>query len=204
MSRRKIILIGGMPTVGKSTIAARVAKRLDLPWISTDQIRTLMMTTANKQDYPLLFNEDGHTAESYLTTYTADEIATQEIQQADEIWSTIRHFIDSDWVWRDGFVLEGINITPSLVAETYGGNEDIKAVFLSDSDTERTRTVVYKRGLFGPPHETPDALKEKEIEWTHLFDRTIREQIEKTGLPLVEIEKTERDVDRVLIALGYS
>lgn len=204
MSGRKIILIGGMPTVGKSTIAAQVAKRLDLPWISTDQIRTLMMTTADKRDYPLLFNADGYTAETYLTAYTAEEIATQELEQSNEIWSTIQYFIDNDWVWRDGFVLEGINITPTLVQETYSAKENVKAVFLSDIEKERTRKVVHNRGLFGPPHETPDPLKEKEVEWTHIFDQMIREQASKTDLPLIEIEKSDADIDNVLAALGYN
>lgn len=202
MSRRRIILIGGMPTVGKSTIAAQVAKHVNLPWLSTDQIRTLIMTPAHKEEYPLLFNTDGHTAESYLTTYPAEQIATQELMQSDEIWPTIQYFIDHDWVWRDGFVLEGINITPFLVQKTYGETNSVSAVFLSDRDSSRTKQVIFSRGLFGPPAETPDALKEKELEWTLLFDKEIRHQAEKTGLPLVEIEKSCEDIKKVLSALG--
>ncbi len=39
-------LIGGAPTVGKSTIAAPLAAHLNLPWISTDRIRDIMRTVA--------------------------------------------------------------------------------------------------------------------------------------------------------------
>lgn len=191
-----------MPTAGKSTIAAQVAKHLNLPWLSTDQIRTLMMTPAHKEEYPLLFNADGHTAESYLTTYSAEQVATQELMQSDEIWPTIQYFIDRDWVWRDGFVLEGINITPFLVRKTFGDTNSIAAVFLSDKDVGRTKQVIFNRGLFGPPADTPDALKEKELEWTLLFDKEIRRQADKTGLPLVEIEKSHEDIEKVLSALG--
>jgi 2-phosphoglycerate kinase len=39
-------LIGGAPTVGKSTVAAALAAHLDLPWISTDQIRDILQSDA--------------------------------------------------------------------------------------------------------------------------------------------------------------
>ncbi len=38
----RIILIGGAPTVGKTFIAKELSKKLFLPWISTDTIRSLM------------------------------------------------------------------------------------------------------------------------------------------------------------------
>jgi len=35
---KKIILIGGAPTAGKSYVAEKIAKELGIPWISTDTI----------------------------------------------------------------------------------------------------------------------------------------------------------------------
>lgn len=37
----KIILIGGPQATGKTTLAKELSSRLDIPWISTDQIRTI-------------------------------------------------------------------------------------------------------------------------------------------------------------------
>lgn len=37
-----IILIGGAPTTGKTTLAKALSRVLGLPWISTDHIRAWM------------------------------------------------------------------------------------------------------------------------------------------------------------------
>jgi 2-phosphoglycerate kinase len=46
----KIILIGGAPACGKTTVAARLSRELGIPWISTDSIRHIMRTEALKMN----------------------------------------------------------------------------------------------------------------------------------------------------------
>jgi len=52
---QRIILIGGAPTTGKSTIAMRLSEELHLPVISTDQIRTIIQSIADPHIHPNLF-----------------------------------------------------------------------------------------------------------------------------------------------------
>ena len=199
---RVIILIGGMPTAGKSTIATAIANQLGIPWFSTDQIRTIMEGCVRRSDYPLLFNAEGHSAESFLTTYTPEEIADMEYRQSEEVWPAIKNFIEKDWVWSRGFVLEGINIVPELVARDYQDGPRVRSVFLSDMSDERIRHVVHTRGLFGPPDQTPDHLKQVEVEWTRLFDARVRSAALVNNMTVVEVNKNQDDISQVLDALS--
>lgn len=87
------ILIGGAPTAGKSTIAQLLSKHLDLPWMSTDQIREIMRTVADRATQPMLFEPEGYSAERFLTEFSAEEIATMEMLQGDAVWPGVRKII---------------------------------------------------------------------------------------------------------------
>jgi 2-phosphoglycerate kinase len=52
MEKRQIILIGGAPTVGKTSIAKLLSKHLGIPWISTDMIREIMRGTVDNEELP--------------------------------------------------------------------------------------------------------------------------------------------------------
>ncbi len=202
---RQIILIGGAPTTGKSTMARRLAKHLNLPWISTDQIRDIMRAVANREDYPKLFTPVGYDAEKFLNEFSAQEISRMEFEQGETAWIGVRKFIEDDFTWAEGFVMEGLNILPHLIAENLKLTTDkIKAVFLIDDDADRIRDVVFKRGLFDDAENYPDYVKEKEVEWVQLFSNKIKEEAKKYNFPVVEIDKKHEDLTKVLDALKLS
>jgi 2-phosphoglycerate kinase len=199
--KRKIILIGGMPTAGKTTIARKVASHFNLPYISGDQIRLIMQSVANIDKFPLLFNSEKLTAEEFLTKYTAEEIAEMEYEQGNEVWLGIAHFIEHDWVWRSGCVIEGVSILPLLVKK-HTSKHDVEAVFLSDSNHIRIQHVVYNRGLFDDASTYSDDVKDKEIEWVKLFDQKLRVDALSASYPIIEINKDDSDIENVLAVLS--
>ena len=127
---RQIIFIGGAPTVGKSTMAQLLGNKLNLPWISTDQIRSIMRTMASPDEIPDLFQPKGfETAEKFLTHFTSEEIANLEWQQGEAVWPVLKNFIEQDYNWNDGFIVEGVNVLPHLIAEYKATDASCKAVF---------------------------------------------------------------------------
>jgi len=199
--KRRIILIGGMPTAGKTTIARKVASHFNLPYISGDQVRLIMQSVADPIKFPLLFNADNLTAEEFLAKYTVEEIAEMEYEQGNEVWLGIKHFIEYDWVWREGCVIEGVSILPLLV-KNYVSKHDVSAVFLSDNNHSRIQHVVYSRGLYDDASTYSDDVKDKEIEWVKLFDQKLRNDAQVAGYSIVEINKDDSDVENVLAALS--
>jgi len=199
--KRIVVLIGGAPTAGKSTMADLISKRLNIPWISTDQIREIMRVTARREDIPKLFTPERYTAEKFLTEFSAEEIVRMEMEQGEATWIGVKKIIEDDYTWKDGFVVEGVNILPHLVAKDFSSDKNVKAVFLVDEDADRTRHVVFTRGLWDDAHTYSDDVKEKEVEWSLLFSHKIKGEAEKYGFPCVEVEKNINDVEAVLKAL---
>jgi 2-phosphoglycerate kinase len=203
MEKRTVILIGGAPTAGKSTMAQLLSEHLKLPWISTDQIREVMRVVASRAENPNLFTpEEFDTAEKFLTHFTAEEITNMEMEQAKAVWPGIKKFVSDDYTWRQGFIMEGVNIIPKLVAEDFSKDPNIHSIFLVDEDADRTRKVVYERGLWDDADSYSDELKPKEIEWSILFSKKLRQEAEKYNFPWLEVEKDKDDLQKVLSLLG--
>ncbi|MBU8830557.1 hypothetical protein [Mycolicibacterium goodii] len=198
---KKIILIGGAPTTGKSTLAQQVARHFDLPWVSTDQIRNTMRVTASRQDYPNLFNPKGYSAERLLTEFSAEEIVDIEFRQSEAAWLGISAFIKNDYRWTNGFVVEGINVLPHLVRQDFADNDGIRAAFLVDRDEARTRKVIYERGLCDDVDKYPDSAKEKEVEWVTLFCHSLEREAAHYGYPVIDVDKTNDDLARLISVL---
>jgi len=195
---KKVILIGGAPTTGKSTIAQQLSKKLNLPWISTDQIRGMVRPYARRKDFPeLVLPEGAETAESFLTKFSVEEIADMELAQGKDVWPAVKYLIEEDFGWKEGVIIEGVNITPDLVSE-YKDAENIHPIFLVDEDADRMRHIVYTRGLWSSARNYSDELKPKEVEWAMLFSKKLKESAKKFDFPCVEIEKGSDDLKRVI------
>jgi 2-phosphoglycerate kinase len=200
-SQRKIILIGGAPATGKSTMAGLIAKRLGIQWISTDQIREMMRVTARREDMPKLFSPEGYTAEKFLTEFSAEEIVRMEMGQGEAVWVVIKQIIEDDYTWKGSFVVEGISILPYLIKKDFGDDKNIKAVFLINEDAEEVRHIVFTRGLWDETRTYSDDVKEKEVEWSLLFGHKIKAEAEKHGYPWIEMTNNQDDIENVINAL---
>lgn len=198
---RPVILIGGAPTVGKSTLAEKLANHLHLPWISTDQIRDIMQITARKEDWPELSNALDMTAAEYWEKLTPGEAVQKEVAQSKEVWVGIKHFIEKDYTFEKGVVIEGINIEPALVHQEYANKKNVRSVFVVDNDRERIRNVVYRRGVWADAHTYSDSVKEKEVEWVIQHNKYIISETNKYSLPLLSVEKDGNDLQRLLEVL---
>src|SRR5579872_2819760 len=148
MEKRKVILIGGAPLSGKSTLAAELSKRLQIPWVSTDDIRKWMEQIVRKEDYPDLFYGDGLDVVAFYEKFkTAEEIFQRENKQGDDVQKGIKAMIESFWWW-DKFIIEGIAITPTFVRQFQNTHTDISVipVFIVDTNRDNIKMRLEKRG----------------------------------------------------------
>lgn len=199
---KTIILIGGTPTAGKSNMAHLVAEYLRLPWISTDQIRDTMRLVAPREDHPNLFNPEGYTAERFLTEFSAEQIADIEMKQGEAVWPGIQQFIEHDYTWQRGFVMEGVNLLPHLIAKDFSNDAGIKPIFLVENNVDRIRDVVYTRGLWSDARTYSDEVKEQEVEWVLLFNKKLMLEIERYGYDWIDVKKQQDDFQKILSILA--
>ncbi|MEQ1787122.1 MAG: hypothetical protein ABL966_08730 [Acidimicrobiales bacterium] len=199
---KQIILIGGMPTAGKSTIARTLSDHLDLPWISTDQIGTVMRAVASRASHHDLFTWHDRDDFRYLDELAAGEIADGEFAKGEAVWPGVRKLIDEDYTWADGFIIEGDDILPHLVSRDLSDARHVGAVFIGDFDIERTRSVVFARNFAGEDARAyPDEVKEQEIRWIRDYGEKLKTAARDHRMPWVEVQKDEHDLARVLAAL---
>lgn len=187
-----------MPTAGKSTLAENLANHLDWPWISTDQIGIIMREFTSRETHPELFRWDDYGADPAVGGMTADAIADNEFAKAGAVWPGVRRLIREDYTWNDGAVIEGVDILPHLIAQDFPDSGRVSPVFVGDHDLGRVRATVLERDaytLWDPA---------KEVEWVLKFSAKLRSEVERYGFPWVDLEKDDRDLARVLGALGLS
>jgi len=194
---KKIILIGGSPTAGKSYTAKKIATELKLPWISTDTIRGQMRKIVRKEDYPNLFFFDEATpkmAVKFLNKYSSKEIVDIVNKESAEVWAGVKAILDTDYVW-DSYIIEGVAILPHLVSKLK--NKEVKVLFLVDEDIERVRKTVFTRGLWDDAKKYPDNIKEKEVEWVIAFNNFIKKESKKYGLPVVDVGDRKNYIEEI-------
>ena len=185
---RKIILIGGAPTLGKSYLAKRIAEELRMTWISTDTIREQMREIVRKKDFPNLFmftNASTEMARKYLTENKPKEIVIHQNLESKDVWCGVKAIIEKDYVW-DDFIIEGVAVIPSLIAHL-PANIKIVPIFLVDDDKERIKDTIFKRGLWDMAAKYPDDLKGIEVDWVIEFDKWIRGESEKHNYKIFEV-----------------
>ena len=148
----------------------------------------------------LFIPEELYSAQAYLTTQTLEQIVERNLREGDAVWPGIKAVVDFEWSSTNALIIEGIDITPSLVHTTYDSTK-CKAVFLVDEDGDRIREVVHTRGLWDDPHAYADDLKEKEVEWVRAYSARIRLEAEKYGYPCLEVSKSADDFAALLKTL---
>jgi len=183
-----IYLIGGSPTAGKTYLAKKLSKELDLPWISTDMIREQMRQLLKPSDHPDLFKTADATPEmalKVLNKLSPREIVETENNESREVWAGVKALIESDYVW-GSFIIEGVAILPELVSQIKIDNKKIHSIYLINSDVAKIRNVIFTRGLWDDADKYPDSIKEKEIDWVVAFNDWISSQAQKFNFPIID------------------
>lgn len=85
----KIILIGVPQATGKTTLAKELSSRLKMPYISTDQIRTICGISPKGK-----------------------EVRLEDVKNNEEIWKGVERFIRSPFPY-EGVIVEGVAVLPT-------------------------------------------------------------------------------------------
>ena len=180
----QVLLIGGPSAIGKTTIAAEVARRLGVPWLMVDDLRLALQRCG-------------------LPIPDADVVETFDrpgglVALGDAIAPAIEVVIENHVDQGIPIVIEGDGILPSLFDRTSvrarATNGRVRAVFLTEDDEDAlyANFQARQRGLRTSAHAQKN----------FLFGQWLKREAERRGIPLAPARPWQSLADRVLLASG--
>jgi 2-phosphoglycerate kinase len=138
-----IYLIGGAPRCGKTILAQKLSKKLEIPWMATDTLEAIAMSYTSKKDFSKRFRKSvmrktaKYSNDLMYGKYTLDQITSAYIKQSEAVWRGIEMLVESELKEGRSFILEGYHIQPKFVADLLKkyGRLNVKSVFLIKSDS---------------------------------------------------------------------
>jgi len=150
----QLILIGGVPRTGKTTLAKQLAVNLDISWISTDALEAIVHSctdvseAADKFPKSIMRRKTNRSNDELYDAYSISKIIDSYETQAETInpaISALAHYAHKKG-W--GYVIEGYHVTPQLLAQLRDAGIAFSAVILVNHNPEeaieRSRTSTVK------------------------------------------------------------
>ncbi len=205
MRKPYVILIGSASGIGKSTIAAELAKQLNIKHlIESDFIRAVVRGIIGKEYAPALHsssydayknlrNKANYTSYEDLVSAGFDEHASYVIPGLEKI---IQRAI-TDF---DDIIIEGVHLVPGLIdIEQFKDYAEIYFFVLS-SDEESHKERFVKRAIqVGRGGKQLDFFKENRIIHNHLL-----EQAQTYNVPVIKTETIEKSIEHILTIINKS
>ncbi len=200
---KNIILLGGAPAIGKSTVAQKVAHQLKVSCISTDEIRANMRICENKDDAPALFFFDKHfigNPAEFFSAISLDDLLDAVDEESREVWRGISKMIN-DGVEKNPFIIEGVAVLPTEAAMLERHNGNVKAIILTNNNPELIRHIIYNRGLGGGPHLFSEKLKRKQIKWVEISNQRYQKEALRYGLEIFDVNDP-RHIEKIIESIN--
>lgn len=198
LERPLILLIGGAPGSGKSTIATEIAHRLAITRIvSTDVIRQVMRGIIARDLVPQIHTSSFSAAETMPSATDADRTLMGFAQQAVTIAVGARGVVCRAVEERFPLVLEGVHLIPGCALVDDGAPAVVVELLMAVADEEAHRSHFYLRA-----DHTGDARPVERYLASFGEIRRIQEYLvdaaERAGVTVVESSDLDAAVRRVM------
>jgi 2-phosphoglycerate kinase len=120
MKKSPVILIGGAPLTGKSTVARLLAARLEYACISTDDIAAALRAATSPRSHPALHFMAGNDYREYYISRSPEQLIAEADQYHIALWPALSQVINNHLDWAGPIVIEGWALRPEQVAKYEG------------------------------------------------------------------------------------
>lgn len=117
MMSNKVILIGGAPGAGKTTLGKALAVKLGVTSLTIDDLVTAVIAVTTRETHPGIhaLRKGPHT--DYFTNSSVDELIADATLRHEASWPMVRQLIQKYTKQKRGIVIDGWHIRPEWVAE---------------------------------------------------------------------------------------
>ncbi|MBY9002030.1 MAG: hypothetical protein KGD64_14015 [Candidatus Heimdallarchaeota archaeon] len=194
-----IILLAGVPGIGKSTIASQISQRLEITnIIGTDMIRQILRQTISSKLIPEL-HSSSYEAYKFLKP-KLNPILRQSIvgyeEQCRHIIVGVESAIQTALYSRENSIIEGVHLAPNILNPSVLTEPHVKMILLYLEDEEEHKRRILARG-------TQVELRKADRYMTALTEiRNIQtylvEEATKAKIPIIETSESGRAVNKIM------
>ncbi len=112
----KVVLIGGAPGVGKTTLGRALAARLDTTSLSVDDLLTAAKSVTTHLSHPGLHVMGTMNYIEYFTTSSVAQLKADADLQHEAAWPAIEKVIRNHTTWGPRIVIDGWALRPKNVS----------------------------------------------------------------------------------------
>lgn len=112
----RVVLIGGAPRSGKSTVARMLAAKLGYNYLSIDDLGEAIRAVTTKQSHPALHPMTGYEYKEYYIQLSIEELNADAIAEHHAIWPALESVIRKHALWAEPAIIEGWSLQPEYVA----------------------------------------------------------------------------------------
>jgi 2-phosphoglycerate kinase len=115
MAESEVIVMGGAPFSGKTTLAKRLAARQAYGLVAIDDVGTAVRAVTTPRSHPALHPMAGWDYRAYYIAHTPATLIHHSRQEHDALWPAMAAVIDAHLRWAGPVILEGWQLDPDRV-----------------------------------------------------------------------------------------
>ena len=205
MRKPYVILIGSASGIGKSTIAAELAKTLNIKHlIESDFLRAVVRGIIGKEYAPALHSSsyDAYKSIRNRSRYTNydDLVAAGFDDHASYVIPAIEKVIQRAITDYDDIIIEGVHLVPGLIdTEQFEDDANINFFILSSDEESHKERFVKRAVQIHRGGKQLDFFRENRIIHDHLLA-----QAKENDVHVIKAESIDRTLERILSVINKS
>lgn len=112
MNKPKVILIGGCPGAGKTTLGRAVAAHLDYASLTIDDLLGAVMAMTTQDSHPGLHVMNKPNYNEYFTNSPVEKLIADATIQHEAFWPAVERTIRNHATWGTPIVIDGWHLRP--------------------------------------------------------------------------------------------
>lgn len=183
MTRPTVVLIGGAPGAGKTTLGRDLATRIDATSLTADDLLTAAKAVTTPESHPGLHVMSSVSSIEYFTTSSVDQLTADATLQHGAMWPAIDKVIRRRAAWGLPIVIDGWFLRPKKVAEL--GLDGVVSFWLVADPAVLEARERRNIDFFGRSSD-PERMLRNFLGRSFWYNELIRQQATELGLHVLE------------------
>jgi 2-phosphoglycerate kinase len=184
MSYPHVILIGGAPMSGKTTVAYRLAATLGYGCLSTDDLGEALRAVTTKDSHPHLHPMAGYDYREYYVTRSLEALIADVSLEHRALWPAGQRVIHKHATWGAPIVIEGWSLWPERGIQLRWPS--VRTLWLVAHE-ETLRDRMGKAGAFFGGASDEEAMRQQYLARSFWYDTRLQEAVNTFGLPRIAV-----------------